>query len=450
MEQPIPATSIPPVSPPGESRQSFIVKKRKWFLIIGAVVLLIAIGGYFIFKYFLSGTSSPQTSQQPLGALPFSDDLSPSSSVIPSTFTAGNYTCKNCTKSHAWYIDDKHMLWWDGQPYIPYTGFAIKDISNSFNLTDLNIWIDSDAGNIYKDPAKLDAITTSVSNSGGTFNAIFLTGPIIKDASKLFDPAVKQQIIDSWKPYAAAVSKDGLRAMVIWNEINNDFTWPNTYTADQYRQKLGEYTKELKAMVGNVPVIFKIVDFGTFKPNNYDNVIAAGASQYADGIGFDIFIKDACNSGSRINSSLNEALYKLEAKQNKTKLFWIAELGGQGDEVACKGQDYWCNFPPLSSQADTKCLLEKLAESGAKGFIYNGPGYDGKFANYYNSYVWFSGFRNEIIQKAEVTIYQPVPVVETDNQESGSNDKSSCYVNCMAEKGNTDTTCQNWCAKQSE
>lgn len=385
-------------------------------------------------------------------------NVSPQTNAIPATFSSGTYTCKNCSKSHDWYIDDKHILWWDSQPYIPFTGFAIKSLGNDFNLKELNIWIDSDPGNDYKDPAKLDAVTTSITNGGGTYTAIFLTGPVIKDASKLFDASVKQQIIDSWKPYISAVSKEGLRAMVIFNEINSDFTWPGTYTADQYGQKLGEYAKELKALVGNVPVIFKIVDFGSSVPNNYDNIIAAGANQYADGVGFDMFIKDTCNNGPRITSSLNTILYKLEAKQNKSKLFWVAEFGGQGDEVNCKGKDYWCNFPPPSSKSDMKCFLDELAMQGAKGFIYNGPGYDGEFANYYNSYVWLSELKNEIIQKAKATTVRANSQGAANNQinenksktESPVNGQSNCYQSCMAEKGNTDSICRNWCQKQAE
>ena len=42
-----------------------------------------------------------------------------------------------------WHIDEQHLMWWDGQPYIPFGGFGIEP-DNKFGLKTYNLWIDFD------------------------------------------------------------------------------------------------------------------------------------------------------------------------------------------------------------------------------------------------------------------------------------------------------------------
>jgi len=44
-----------------------------------------------------------------------------------------------------WYVDENHLMWWDGKPYVPYGGFGIKP-GNEFERNAYNLWIDFDSG----------------------------------------------------------------------------------------------------------------------------------------------------------------------------------------------------------------------------------------------------------------------------------------------------------------
>ncbi|MCK4649948.1 hypothetical protein KAT36_01825 [Candidatus Pacearchaeota archaeon] len=402
-------------------------------------------------------------------------ECSSSSSI---TKTSGTYTCLTCAKAHHWEIDENHMLWWDNQPYIPYGGFGVQSINNQFGITDFNNWIDRENNN---DPAYIqqhikdfDKWTTEISDGGGTYIIQWsINSPPNNDASKLADPSVKQQIVDEWKLYVPAVAKEGLRGMVIWNEIDVDFSWPNTFTNDEYGNILGEYAKELKNMVGDVPISLKATGSFIYGYGKVNPVVAGATNEYAGGLGFDIF-PTTCSSSNF--DSVSQIKTKIEQNQKKTTWFWIAEFGVGREEGEIEGElgCYWDSFPPFQSKQDMKCYLENLVNAGAKGFIYNGPNSvqnpAGCEQSYYQSYVWYSELKNEIIQKTistnnketcnnngicEAHLGETQQNCQSDCEEinehegeTGEITSSQCYTDCMAEAGNTDAGCKSWCSGQ--
>lgn len=311
-----------------------------------------------------------------------------------------------------WWIDENHLMWWDGKPYVPFGGFGIEP-GNEFGLNTFNLWVDFDPfiGKPHYTRAqhkediakKLDAI----SKSRGTCIVQFsMALPHIPegpepgmnwrepkggiDGSRLADPKVKRAILDVWGYYAPAVRKPCVRAIVLWNEINV-WRWAEHMSAKQYGLVLGDYARQVKRIVGDLPVCFKTA--GTW---NAEAVLASAAA--ADGLGFDVWFHDANDSHAR--RQIEQALRMLEERQKKTTWFFIAE-GGRG--IAEGGTDdakdvksYWDNWPPFRSKQETQGILKAYALSGVKGFIYNGPASD-PASNYHNSYRWFGQLQKETV-----------------------------------------------------
>ena len=42
-----------------------------------------------------------------------------------------------------WHIDENHLMWWDGKPYVPFGGFGIE-AGNDEGLRAHNLWVDFD------------------------------------------------------------------------------------------------------------------------------------------------------------------------------------------------------------------------------------------------------------------------------------------------------------------
>jgi hypothetical protein len=312
---------------------------------------------------------------------------------------------------HKWHIDESHLMWWDGKPYVPFGGFGIKP-GNKLGLNTYNLWIDFDSfierpGYTRKQhraeiAQKLNAIT----KAGGTCIVQFsMALPHIPegpkpgmrwrepeggiDGSRLADPEVKRTILKVWEYYAPAVRKDCVRAIVLWNEINV-WRWPRGMSAEKYGQVLGEYAREVKRMVGDLPVCFKIA--GTWNAA----AVIAGAAE-ADGLGFDVWFTKPDDTGSR--REIQRALWMLESRQKKTSWFFIAE-GGRGiaeggTDDAKEVKNYWDNWPPFRSKKEARGILRAYAQSGAKGFIYNGPTSE-PGSKYRGSYRWLGELKPEI------------------------------------------------------
>jgi hypothetical protein len=342
-------------------------------------------------NYCGTASTAPVVSPQVTG-----NTVTPS---VTNLSSSGTYTCTSCKSAHSWYVDNKHMLWWDAKPYIPYGVFGKLDINNSYGITDFNIWLDNDTGNKNNDPVYLDTQTTQITNMGGTYIIQLLTmEPPNVDASKLADSATKKQIVDTWKKYKSAVSKDGLRGIVIWNEIDINFKWP-TYTADQYGKILADYAKEAKAIFGDVPISFKTTESFVYTgvSSGVDAVVSGAVN--ANGLGFDSYAT-TCNASDF--TSIKTALSKIESKQTKPTWFWIAEFGVGAEGRAKQCGNYWANFPPFASKNDMRCYMQNMIDNGVKGFIYAAPSpsYTNSCGDSFaSSYTWYGELKSEMIQR---------------------------------------------------
>jgi hypothetical protein len=324
---------------------------------------------------------------------------------------------------HEWHIDENHLMWWDGKPYIPFGGFGITP-GNEFELNTFNLWIDFDP--FIEKPqytrkqhrADIARKLGAISKVGGTCIVQFsMALPHIPegpkpgmrwrepeggiDGSRLADPEVKRGILKVWEYYAPAVRKECVRAIVLWNEINV-WRWPERMSVDKYGQVLSEYAREVKRMVGDLPVCFKVV--GTW---NAAAVIAGAAA--ADGLGFDVWFTKP--DDARAQEEIERALWMLEGRQKKTTWFFIAE-GGRGiteggTDEAKDVENYWDNWPPLRSKTEAQGILRAYVRSGAKGFIYNGPTSE-LGSNYRSSYRWLGELKPEIVDLM-VTMKRPSP-----------------------------------------
>jgi len=313
---------------------------------------------------------------------------------------------------HKWRIDENHLMWWDDKPYVPFGGFGIEP-GNEFGLNTFNLWIDFDPFIEKRDytraqhrrdvAAKLDAIT----KAGGTCIVQFsMALPHIPegpepgmrwrepkggiDGSQLSDPRVKRAIIKVWEYYAPAVRKECVRAVVLWNEINV-WRWPERRSAEQYGQLLGEYAREAKRLIGDLPVCFKTAE-------TWNAAAPIAGAAVADGLGFDVWFREPEDDHAR--RQIRRAISMLESRQKKTSWFFIAE-GGRG--IAEGGTDdeppvesYWDRWPPFRSKEEARGILRAYALAGAKGFIYNGPT-SKPGTTYRSSYRWLGVLQSEIV-----------------------------------------------------
>ena len=202
-----------------------------------------------------------------------------------------------------WHIDENHLMWWDGKPYVPFGGFGIE-AGNDEGLRTHNLWVDfdpfiADANfTVAQHKRQIRERLEAIGKAGDTCIVQFsMALPHIPngpqpgmewsvpeggiDGARLADPKVKEAIVKVWAEYAPAVRNPCVRAVVLWNEINV-WRWPERMSTDQYAEVLRAYVREAKRLVGDVPVCFKTA--GTW---NAHAAIAAAA--VADGLGFDVW-----------------------------------------------------------------------------------------------------------------------------------------------------------------
>lgn len=318
---------------------------------------------------------------------------------------------------HKWYIDEEHLLWWDGKPYVPFGGFGIKP-GNDFGLNTYNLWIDFDPfigqPEYTREQHKRDIAQRlkQIADSGGTCIVQFsMAEPHIPegpragmkweepeggiDASRLADPKVKQAIFKVWAEYAPFVRNECVRALVLWNEINV-WRWPERMTVEEYAKLLGEYVREAKRLVGDVPVCFKVA--GTWRAE----AAIAGAA-VADGLGFDIWLTQPDDENAV--REIQKARRMLESRQSKTTWFFIAEGGrtlGENTPVAA----FWDRWPPFRSRQETAAILGAYVRAGCKGFIFSGPKSDAA-SPYRNSYRWLGELKPEMTRLMEEKETEP-------------------------------------------
>lgn len=314
--------------------------------------------------------------------------------------SAGSY------QGHEWFVDENHLLWWDGRPYVPFGGFGIQP-GNEFGLETHNLWIDFDPfiskpGYTRKEhqrdiARRLQAIT----GAGGTCIVQFsMARPHLPDgpqpgmrwkepeggvdASRLEDPEVKRAILKVWAEYAPAVRQECVRGIVLWNEINV-WRWPERLSVEEYGKVLGEYAREVKRLVGDLPVCFKIA--GTWRAQ----AVIAGAAA-ADGLGLDVWFTGG--GDERARREVERSLRLLERRARKTTWFFIAE-GGRVVPEEVRVAEYWDRWPPFRSREEARGILEAYARLGAKGFIYNGPRSE-PGSTYRESYRWLGELQLEV------------------------------------------------------
>jgi hypothetical protein len=305
-----------------------------------------------------------------------------------------------------WHIDENHLMWWDGKPYVPFGGFGIE-AGNHEGLRTHNLWIDFDpfiadaSFTVAQHKRQIRERLEAIRKAGDTCIVQFsMALPHIPngpepgmewhvpeggiDGSRLADPKVKEAIVEVWAEYAPVVRNPCVRAVVLWNEINV-WRWPERMSTDQYAEVLGGYVREAKRLVGDAPVCFKTA--GTW---NAHAAIAAAA--VADGLGFDVWFSNPDDEHARME--IARALRMLETRQTKTCWFFIAEGGRTlGDDR--EGVGYPEAWPPFRSKSEAGGILEAYAHAGAKGFIYNGPaGNEG----YAESYRWLGERKPEIVR----------------------------------------------------
>jgi hypothetical protein len=305
-----------------------------------------------------------------------------------------------------WHIDENHLMWWDGSPYVPFGGFGIET-GNDDDLRAHNLWIDFDP--FIADPKftveqhkrQIRERLETIKSAGDTCIVQFsMALPHIPngpepgmewhvpeggiDGSRLADPEVKEAIVKVWGEYAPVVRNPCVRAIVLWNEINI-WRWPERMSTDQYAELLKGYVSEAKRLIGDVPICFKTA--GTW---NAHAAIAAAAA--ADGLGFDVWFSNPDDEHARVE--IARALRMLETRQTKTCWFFIAEGGRNlGDDREPVG--YPEAWPPFRSKSEAGGILEAYAHTGAKGFIYNGPAGDEGYAE---SYQWLGELKPEIVR----------------------------------------------------
>lgn len=246
-------------------------------------------------------------------------------------------------KGHKWYIDKNHLMWWDDKHYIP---FSINQI-----------WIDYDLypkSRFAQHYNYIDFLTNRLTQKGESYFVLFLTHPQIHELSDLLKPSIEAKFKEEWKKFAPAVAKDGLRAMTFYNEINI-LPISSPKNIHEYKRILNQYAKNMKEIVGNVPVILKIAfDW------NVDATMAAVQGDYIDGIGGDFF-------SSEPDISLKRQMQKpiaLLNQSSKTKLFWITEFS----RIAGKEPNlYW---PAFTSKNHMRRFLDTFVSYGATGFFY--------------------------------------------------------------------------------
>ncbi len=307
-----------------------------------------------------------------------------------------------------WQIDENHLMWWDGKPYVPFGGFGLKP-DDDFGLDTHNLWIDFDP--FIEDPTytrerhKRDIAgrLAAIAAAGQTCIVQFSMalphmpdGPRSGmrwsepdggiDASGLADPEVKQAIYRVWADYAPAVRSECIRGLVLWNEINV-WRWPERFSALEYAAILHEYVLEAKRLVGDLPVCFKAA--GTWRA---EPVIVAAAM--GDGLGFDVWF--SWPDDPYALREIGQARRYLEQHQKKTTWLFIAE-GGRVIGEDGEGFKYPDAWPPFKSKEDAREILLSYARAGVKGFIYNGPLPD-RHPEYRSSYRWLGQLRREITE----------------------------------------------------
>jgi hypothetical protein len=227
--------------------------------------------------------------------------------------TSGTFICPTCTNSQEWYIDENHILYWEDKPYIPHavTGFephldtvegggkgtTRKKIDNFMNkgITDFIIMYNGQIENLRRNLAAsaeinannnwYDDTTDYITSRGGTY--IFQYQPHTEppedvhiDTAYFEHDEVRSLIVAEFIRLRPLVSKEGLRALVLFGEINVMGILPPQDDGgfEDFSEILNYYAKEMKEKIGNVPLTLRIAYHYKFLPYLYSM-----SGEYIDG-----------------------------------------------------------------------------------------------------------------------------------------------------------------------
>ncbi len=305
--------------------------------------------------------------------------------------TAGTYRCPTCSRAQRWQVS-RGLLYWEGVPYVPTAGFRTS-LAASPGITEANIWMDEDhrtRGMTEREYLQeLDALTRDITERGGTYILLVgYPGPSDRQAARLADGSETTRIASKWTELAPRVSKPGLRALLLYNEINVEWNWGEGLEPRDQAEALGRLARLAQTIFGEVPVLYK--SLGTV--GGFRHVLLAAAQ--ASGLGLDIFPRGCSGSGFDPHwegqlRTLTEAVRSVNPG-----LVWATEWGKGAWEEAPRGQ-YWKAWPPFSTKSELQCVLERLVRAGFTGFIYNGP----HRQEYDQSYRWYGEMRLQIVQE---------------------------------------------------
>ncbi|MEK6875885.1 MAG: hypothetical protein AABX63_00620 [Nanoarchaeota archaeon] len=190
-----------------------------------------------------------------------------------------------------WHIDKNHILYWDGEPYIPHAindfpllnkeiDEQIKGIDFLFDngITDFILgsyepdWID--LKNNYYNKAKREKLNANlrkvikhIEKRGGTFIFSYYLNNVVKhllggypSIDFMLNKDTQNAIRDDVREYAKVISSPALRAFELSQELNGlDAIYD--YVDRLYKdldKVLDVYGRIVKEEVGNVPVIFRL------------------------------------------------------------------------------------------------------------------------------------------------------------------------------------------------
>lgn len=317
---------------------------------------------------------------------------------------SGTYSCPSCKKSYAWNITDNHLMYWDGKPYIP-VGTADFDFERlPKEITEINLTIDADKLETMGEAQYLkevDSKTNKYISAGKTY-ILIINYPFPKNnAQWLFDENEVAKMTSKWKEYAPLVRKDGLRAISLFNEINTEWSWPDTnYTKEEYGIIMGKLAKQAQQIFGEVPIFYKTAATGGAFKNVYEGAFNA------NGIGFDFYANECQSSGFDTihNNQLTTFKNYVSSSKKQLGLLWIAETGKRSGlpEEQLVGQPLEAGYSPYKSKEELLCFFDHLVEVGATGFV-TGMGYVPS-GNKKEVYKWYAEakpyIQQSILQKA--------------------------------------------------
>lgn len=297
---------------------------------------------------------------------------------------AGRYACPTCPRAQSWKIEN-HVLYWEGQPFIPVAGFWTNP-SHPREITTFNLWIDEDRLAAGASPAQylreLDQITSEISRRGHTYILLLAYPPAPRrDATWLFDARAVGPVVQGWQRLAPVIAKPGLRALLLFNEVNAEWSWPASRTANEYGRALASLALQAQQAIGQVPVLFKTSGVS----GGFQNVLAGARA--TSGLGVDLFPR-SCGNGRFGPPEAEKALSVLSGNR-PSGLFWATEFGKRSPktEEELQGRPLWEGYEPYANPEELRCHIDRWLAAGVTGFVFVVPGHD------YGGYRWFGALK---------------------------------------------------------